>query len=101
MDLLNTYTHDSELLNTSEITTAPAKSLPACCVFTSRSQATSSSSGDSSASRTQVLYSQPPVQKSLTASQSQSHIATDSQSVSLSWCRTLSGAYDQKFVYWV
>jgi hypothetical protein len=30
-------------------------------------------------------------------SQSQSHIATDSQSVSLSWCRTPSGAYDQKF----
>jgi hypothetical protein len=32
-------------------------------------------------------------------SQSQSHIATDTQSVCLSWCRTPSGAYDQKFVY--
>jgi hypothetical protein len=30
-----------------------------------------------------------------TQSQSQSHIATDSQSVSLSWCHTPSGAYDQ------
>jgi hypothetical protein len=29
---------------------------------------------------------------------SQSHITTDSQSASLSWCRTPSGAYDQKFV---
>jgi hypothetical protein len=33
-------------------------------------------------------------------SQSQSHIATDSQSVGLSWCRAPSGAYDQKLVYW-
>jgi hypothetical protein len=31
--------------------------------------------------------------------QSQSHIATDSQSVSLSWCRSPSGANDQKLVY--
>jgi hypothetical protein len=29
-------------------------------------------------------------------SQSQSHITTDSQSASLSWCRTPSAAYDQK-----
>jgi hypothetical protein len=28
--------------------------------------------------------------------QSQSHITTDSQSASLSWCRTPSGAHDQK-----
>jgi hypothetical protein len=31
-------------------------------------------------------------------SQSQSHITTNSQSASLSWCRTPSGANDQKFV---
>jgi hypothetical protein len=31
----------------------------------------------------------------VTDSGSQSHIATDSQSVGLSWCRTPSGAYDQ------
>jgi hypothetical protein len=32
--------------------------------------------------------------------QSQSHIAVDSQSVGLSWCRTPSGAYDQNlFIY--
>jgi hypothetical protein len=31
------------------------------------------------------------------SSQSQSHIATDGQSVSKSWCRATSGAYDQIF----
>jgi hypothetical protein len=31
-------------------------------------------------------------------SQRQSHIATDDQSVSKSWCRTPSGAYDQIFI---
>jgi hypothetical protein len=31
--------------------------------------------------------------------QSQSHIATGSQSVGLSWCRAPSGAHDQIFVY--
>jgi hypothetical protein len=32
----------------------------------------------------------------------QSHIATDSQSVSKSWCRTPSGAYDEIFVtFWL
>jgi hypothetical protein len=31
-------------------------------------------------------------------SQSQSHIATDGQSVSKSWCRAPSGAYDQIFI---
>jgi hypothetical protein len=35
--------------------------VPACCVF-SRSLATASNSGDSSASLLQILYSQPPVQ---------------------------------------
>jgi hypothetical protein len=32
-------------------------------------------------------------------SQSQSHIATDGQSVCLSWCRAPSGAHDQIFVF--
>jgi hypothetical protein len=36
-------------LHNSEITTAPAKPFPACCVFTSRSLATASNSRDSSA----------------------------------------------------
>jgi hypothetical protein len=40
------------------------KSSPACSVFTSRSLATASYIGDSSASCTQVLSSQPPVQNS-------------------------------------
>jgi hypothetical protein len=37
-------------LHTLQITTAHAKSFPACCVFTSRSLVTASNSGDSSAS---------------------------------------------------
>jgi hypothetical protein len=49
---------------TLQTTTAPAKSFPDCCVLTSRSLATASNSGDSSASRAQVLLSQPPVQNS-------------------------------------
>jgi hypothetical protein len=36
--------------------------------------------------------------KLLSQSQSQSHIATDGQSVSKSWCRAPSGAYDQIFI---
>jgi hypothetical protein len=44
-------------LHNSQITTAPAKPFPACCVFTSSSLATASNSGDSSASRSQVLSS--------------------------------------------
>jgi hypothetical protein len=74
MDLLTTYTHDSELqvikappLNstTRKSPTPPAKPFPACCVFTSRSLTTDSNSGDSSASRPQLLSSQSPVQNSL------------------------------------
>jgi hypothetical protein len=34
----------------------------------------------------------------LTHSQSQSHIATDGQSVSKSWCRAPSGVHDQIFI---
>jgi hypothetical protein len=67
MDLFTIYTHDLELqtitlnysanadLHNSQITTAPAEPFPACYVFTSRSLATASNSGDSSASRAQVL----------------------------------------------
>jgi hypothetical protein len=59
MDLLTTYTHDSELqaitapLLISTIHQSPQHPLslfPACCVFTSRSLVTASNSGDSSAS---------------------------------------------------
>jgi hypothetical protein len=50
------YNATSNLQN-SQITTAPAKPFPACCVFTSRSLATASKIGDSSASRAQVLTS--------------------------------------------
>jgi hypothetical protein len=52
-------------LHTLQITTAPAKPFLACCVLTSSSLATDPNSEDSSASRAQVLLSQPPVQNSL------------------------------------
>jgi hypothetical protein len=51
-------------LHNSQITTAPAKPLPAFGILTSRSLATASNSGDSSVSRAQVLSSKPPVQNS-------------------------------------
>jgi hypothetical protein len=57
-------------LHTLQITTAPAKAIPACCVLTSRSLAAASNSGYSSASRAQVLLSQPPVQSSTALSSS-------------------------------
>jgi hypothetical protein len=72
MELLTTYTHDSEL----QVITAPPListihrsphqplGLFQPAVFTSRSLATASNSGDSSASRAQVFSSQPPVQNS-------------------------------------
>jgi hypothetical protein len=50
--------------HTLQITAAPTKPFPACSVLTSRSLETASNSGDSSASRAQVLMSQPPVQNS-------------------------------------
>jgi hypothetical protein len=85
MDLLNTYTPRSELqVNTAlSLISTLYKSLqhrlslfPACCVLISRSLATVFNSGNSTASRSYVRISQPPV-----SSQSQSHIATDGQSV--------------------
>jgi hypothetical protein len=72
-DLLTIYTLDSEL---QAITALPLNStihkspqhplnlFSACCVFIGRSLATVSNSGDSSASRAQVLSSQPPVHNS-------------------------------------
>jgi hypothetical protein len=73
MYLLTTYTRHSEL----QVITAlslistlykspqlPLSLFPACSVFNSRSLATANNSGDSSASRAQVLLSQPPVQSS-------------------------------------
>jgi hypothetical protein len=73
MDLLTTYTHRPELQVItvpsliSTLYKSPRHSLSlflTCCVFISRSLATSSNSGDCSVSRTQVLFSQPPVQNS-------------------------------------
>jgi hypothetical protein len=55
---------DTADLHTLQFTTAPAKPFPACCVFNSNSLATASNSGDYSASRGQILLTQPPVQNS-------------------------------------
>jgi hypothetical protein len=54
-------------LHNSQFTTAPAKSLPACCVLTNRSLATVSNSGDSSAARVQVPPSPTLLQDCLLA----------------------------------
>jgi hypothetical protein len=66
MDLLTTYTHNLELQAITApllITIAPAKTFSSLlCVFTSHSMITAYNSGDSSASRSQVLYSQSPLQ---------------------------------------
>jgi hypothetical protein len=51
-------------LHNSQITTATAKPFLVCCAFISLYLATAYNSGDSSASRTQALSLQPPVQNS-------------------------------------
>jgi hypothetical protein len=74
LDLLTTHAHQSEV----QVITAPPliptihsspqhplSFFPACCFLTSRSLATASNSGDSSASRAQVLYSLTLVQNCL------------------------------------
>jgi hypothetical protein len=60
-------------------------------------------------SNLRLPFSLPPTTRRVTVkvfdpastllSQSQSHIATDSQSASKSWCRALSGTHDQIFSY--
>jgi hypothetical protein len=71
LDLMTTYTHDSELQAITEpplISTIhkspqhPLSLFQPAVVFISRSLATASNSGDYSASRAQVSSSQPPVQ---------------------------------------
>jgi hypothetical protein len=54
-------------LHTLLITTVPAKPFPACCVFTSRTLATASNSGHSSASRADVAPSPTLAQNCLPA----------------------------------
>jgi hypothetical protein len=64
-------------------------------------------------SNMRLSFSSPPTTRRVTVevfdpastrvywlNQSQSHIATDSQSVSKSWCRTPSGTHDQIFSYY-
>jgi hypothetical protein len=70
MDLLTTYTHDSEVQAitapppTSTVRKSPQHPLSIFQrdVFTSRSLVTASNSEDSSGSRPQALASQPPMQ---------------------------------------
>jgi hypothetical protein len=91
INLLTAYTHNSELQAITApplISTALAKSFPACCVFTIRSLATATNSGDSSASRAQVLSSRTPVQNWFGQSQgqSQSYFTTGGlQPITSSW----------------
>jgi hypothetical protein len=72
-DLLTSYRHDSELQTITApplISTIykspqhPLRLFAACCVLTSHSLAKASNSGDSSASRAEVVSSQPPVKNS-------------------------------------
>jgi hypothetical protein len=94
MDLLTTYTQHSEL----QVITAlsliskfykspqhPPSLLPACCVLISHSQATASNSGDSSASHTQVLSLQPPMQNSQSAHCQLNYSTIYSQSSLQNW----------------
>jgi hypothetical protein len=43
----------------------------------------------------------PPNDKTVSQSQSQSYSTTDSQSVSMSWCRAQSGTFDQRDFFFV
>jgi hypothetical protein len=106
MGLLTTHTHHWELcfitarllanLYNLKIITAPAKYFPSCCVFNSLSLVTASISGDSLASHAHAITCQANILRS--QRQSQSHVATDGQSVSKSWFRAPSGAHDQIFI---
>jgi hypothetical protein len=97
MDLLTTYTHDSELqvitsptinLHSSQITTATAKPFPG---FISRSPATASNSAVSSASRAQVLFSQPPVQKCLSTESESDRRSVWGLRPDFYYCETVAG----------
>jgi hypothetical protein len=52
----------------------------------------------STLSRPVRLHEHTDIECAVCQSQSQSHIATDGQSISKSWCRAPSGAHDQIFI---
>jgi hypothetical protein len=101
-----TSTYSATANHNSQITTRSTKHFPACCVFTSRSLATASNSGDPSASRALVLSSQPPAQNFLSTdskldtseSESESYTTTDCQSTICLGIKHPSGAYEQIFI---
>jgi hypothetical protein len=98
--LLTIYTHYLELQTVttpSLITTVLAKPFPACCIFIGRFLAAASNSEDFSASHAQVLSSQLPhteLNSQLITKSVKSKLHCDGRSVSKSWCRVPSGAYD-------
>jgi hypothetical protein len=60
-----------------------------------------SSSLPTTRTATVEVFHLPPHESSSSESQSQSHIATDGQSISKSWCRAPSAAHDQIFItFW-
>jgi hypothetical protein len=69
LDLFTPYSHNYKQLQrhcySSQITTAPAKPFPACCVFTSRYLVMASKQWRFFSFRTQVLSSQPLIQNCL------------------------------------
>jgi hypothetical protein len=74
----------------------PLSFSPTCCFCNSRSLSTAFNSGDSSGSRSHAVTVRRISLSSF--SRSRSHIATDGQSVSMSWCRAPSGDRDQIFI---
>jgi hypothetical protein len=92
LDLLTTYTHDSELSNYSA--TALAKHSPACYVFTSRFLVKASNSEYSSASALKssvndgFLLTDPFLHRlpyRTDSTESEAYVTTDGRSASLSW----------------
>jgi hypothetical protein len=67
-------------LHNSQIISVPTRPFPACCGFIIRSLTTAYNSGDSSASRPQLISSQPPVQNSLTTQSQSSKLCYDLRS---------------------
>jgi hypothetical protein len=86
-------------LHNSQITTLPANPFSECCVFTNHTLATASNSGDPAGSRTEILFSQPPVQITTEVTDSESYIMTDGQPASLAWNKAPVWGLRPEFYY--